>query len=213
MKRTLTTMIAALALATSLAPAAVINLADDTSGLTGTYNESRALGTTISNDSAVYLVGTMKFVNEVLITTTSYNVIRTATAANDGMIAMGQGWGDSVWGMASGGVTESTIDITTQVPTLLVMRIDQVAGENRVWINPDLTGDVPLDATADIVRNVENNNIAKIEYAGGNPTGNVVEYTDVSVYYGGDTPFNVPEPATMSLLALGGVAMLRRRKK
>ena len=211
MKRTLTCMIAALALATSLTSAAVINLPDDTSGLTGVYAESHLLGTTISNDSAVYLVGTMKFVNEVLITTTSYNVIRTATAANDGMIAMGQGWGDSVWGMASGGVTESTIDITTQVPTLLVMRIDQVAGENRVWINPDLTGDVPLDATADIVRNVENNNIAQIHYAGN--SANVVEYTDVSVYYGGDTPFNVPEPATMSLLALGGVAMLRRRKK
>ena len=211
MKRTLTCMIAALALATSLTSAAVINLPDDTSGLTGVYAESHLLGTTISNDSAVYLVGTMTFTNEVLITTLSINNIRAHDDDGALLVGMGQGWQFSNWGMIGGGGNAGDIAITTQAPTLLVMRINQVTGENRVWINPDLTGDAPLDATADIVRNVENNNIAQIHYAGN--SANVVEYTDVAVYYGGDTPFNVPEPATMSLLALGGIAMLRRRKK
>ena len=52
-------------------------------------------------------------------------------------------------------------------------------------------------------------------WADGDVTGdNIVDQADYTVWYNhyGQTGSNVPEPMTMALLAIGGVAMLRRRK-
>ena len=52
-------------------------------------------------------------------------------------------------------------------------------------------------------------------WADGDVTGdNIVDQADYTVWYNhyGQTGGNVPEPMTMALLAIGGLAMLRRRK-
>jgi len=40
----------------------------------------------------------------------------------------------------------------------------------------------------------------------------VTDYTGVALYTGADTPF-VPEPSSALLLGLGGIALLRRRRR
>ena len=49
--------------------------------------------------------------------------------------------------------------------------------------------------------------------AGGSMTWDNVAYVDDIVLNGNTTTMEVPEPATMGLLALGGLAVLRRRRK
>ena len=40
----------------------------------------------------------------------------------------------------------------------------------------------------------------------------IEDYTTWADHFGSTYPMSVPEPATMALLAFGGMAMLRRRK-
>ena len=80
---------------------------------------------------------------------------------------------------------------------------------------------VTIDVTAEVIKWVEDGE-ANYGWGFSEETGNGCEWTSVFASGGGTTGNSInptleveytPEPATMSLLALGGLAVLRRRRK
>jgi len=83
---------------------------------------------------------------------------------------------------------------------------------------PTIPGDANLDGIvdqADYTIWYNHYGASGATWADGDVTGdNIVDQADYTVWYNnyGSTGGNVPEPMTMALLAIGGLAMLRRRK-
>jgi hypothetical protein len=129
-----------------------------------------------------------------------------------GQLFEGTNWaavGSGLTGVSSG-VTSSTA-IGDGVTALLALKVDQVNNVATAWVNPDfsqvegantavgtITWDAGADDTIDTIR----------LRAGDDDTGDTWYWDNVNVT--GDTPF-VPEPASLFLMGLGGLLMLRRR--
>lgn len=211
-------LLAAATLTTS-APAAVImnDVITDLVGATGGYDIDRDLGVTISGDTGVYLVGTMTFTTDISFLDSSYNEANMGlgTVFNTGF---GHGFGgDTIVITQNGTKATATETFAQSVPTRFVMKFDQTTGDTILWVNPNLGTTEGLNtASASVnVGAVNGADFDSVIFRGGdfNTTDPIVDFTDFAVYYGGSSPFFVPEPSALALLGLGGFSLLLRRRK
>lgn len=202
------------------AKAAVVSVAD-VIGVTNSYTVERLLSVTITNDPAVYMVGTVTI--DPLNLGSSFNEAALATSAGR-PTAFGNGFGNNNISIIrnGGAAADSGSDFAATIPVTFALKVDQVTGDQWLWVNPNFAAlenlgaaDVTVDAafSAGGGQPVVGSALDRIVFRGGDfdTPKSVLDYTDFSVYYGGSSPF-VPEPSTTLLGVLGACLMLRRRR-
>ncbi|WP_159434976.1 PEP-CTERM sorting domain-containing protein [Rubritalea squalenifaciens] len=193
---------------------AVINLSDSLDNI-GAYNVSQDLGVTITGDSAVYVVATMTF-DAPLTSSDSFNIIEFGSTAGDtGHAGAGQGFGNTEFVISGAGKTLSGVTITPGVAHLVVLKVDQTTDLATLWIDPNLSL-AEVGALQDATRTTGgySDDISFVKARGGNSNNNTVDYTGISVYYGGDTPFAaIPEPSSSLMLGLCGIGLVLKRRR
>lgn len=200
--------------------AAVVNVAN-VLDVTDTYGVTRLLGVTITADANVYMVGTVTI--DPLNLASSFNEAALATAAGR-PTAFGHGFGNTNIGIIrnGGALADSGADFAATIPVTFALKVDQVTGNQWLWINPNFSAVENLGAAAitanaafssDGGQPVVGSQLDRIVFRGGDfdTLKSVVDYTNFSVYYGGSTPF-IPEPSTTLLGAFGALLMLRRKR-
>lgn len=177
------------------------------------FNVSRPLGTTITGDDAVYLVGTMNFDVEAL----AGSFIEANMGNGTNFIAgFGNAFGQTTIVIAQNGTRASTTEsFTVGVPVQLVMKFNQTTGDTALWVNPNLATPEALNTpnAAVNIPVVMGSTFNSVIFRGGDfsAPASVVDFSDFAVYFAGDTPF-IPEPSSLMLLAVGGLVAARRRR-
>jgi hypothetical protein len=112
-------------------------------------------------------------------------------------------------GLTIAAVTDGNVT-STAVHVLIQYDPDATGEELKMWIDPDLTQPAGTPtATASSAGLPEAGAIDRVVVRLGGPTSQMV--VD-NLYYGTDSPF-IPEPASLALVGLGGLALLARRKR
>lgn len=218
LKNTIMRMFKSLVIATAIisastsAKAAVINFSNFSS-VSGS-DLVVTLGTTITNDPAVYLVGTMSFLPNA--STASFTEAHFRNGATN-LMGMGKAFGSAQIVLASDGtVTNATgflVDTTAGATTtyLMVVKVNQTTGAGTIWVNPNLGLEESANTTKFSGTKAGQGSFTDLSFRNGASTN--VDYTGFSVHYGGSTPFAVPEPGSIALLGVGVLLLgLRRRR-
>ena len=192
------------------AVAAVIALPDSTgNGVGSSYEEQHSLSTTISDDAAVYLVATMTMATA---NTNGFDAVSFYAGATERFGAARRFVNNDA--VLAGSITVTTgTEFEAGNPILFVLKVNQITNFGALYVNPnlsDLESNNIVDASATISGN---NNYDNVRYRGSD-SGNDVDYTNVAVYYGGDSPFStIPEPSSLILLGTGLMSFLLRRRR
>ena len=182
---------------TSVAPHAISN----TSFSPGTF-----LGTTGISETEWWMAGlvqTSTFAN-------GFSSVELRNGSGGNEIGFGSSGfaGSNKWGIIGSGslFVASDVVVGSNETTLLVLHYDATAVgmELELFVNPDLDGFEPATPNATTSRVVSQRGPLHLRSSIGLRTDNL--------YVGNVSPFVVPEPATAGLLALGGLALLGRRR-
>jgi hypothetical protein len=210
----------------SSASSAILSLGSYTKTTDGDQTFSSVFngGTTLFNHTSgnVYVVFTTTFSNPAnpgtLDTTSSYGGY-----SHSGNDLFGQNWEQSTVGVTYYGGRNDVAGVSIIPGTAITMVVKyELNGEGvdgdtvKFWVNPTLgTGieGTPSDANPSRIWNPASISSDDMMFRRGNGSDNVIQFTNVRVYSGGDSPFAVvPEP---SVLLLGGISLLgllRRRR-
>jgi len=103
------------------------------------FLEVRPLGVTITDDPAVYLVGTMNFDPEELDGSYVEANMGDSSDPRQYVAGFGNGFGGTTIVIAEDGTEATAPEVFVEaVPTQLVAKFDQTTGEMILWVNPDL---------------------------------------------------------------------------
>lgn len=217
----------------SLASAAIIGVTDviNQGGASGDIN--RTIGTTI-DEGIVYLAATLEVRNGgSLDTSSAFGGLALNNQGNQ--FDFGQAFNQANWSIDPGPGTPQNINgpqaIALSTPTNVVLRYNlNGAGDdggvlNAVFFNPNLSNDEATNESdsnvfTSVSKNVGNNFNGLVFRVGQAGTTNVWDFTNLTVYSEGDTPFSsgaiVPEPSSLilaSILALLAVLLSRFRSQ
>jgi hypothetical protein len=156
----------------------------------------------ISNPSGTYLFG-----NLYLETSPS-----SPAGPGDQRIGVGNVVNTNDWGVnGNGGDTSgkpinysSGVDVAIDTPTTMVLKMNQITGDWSFWINPDLSQPEPAEATLSGINPRIIDGIGYIRFRGGRygsipANTNLTDFTNVAVFTGSDSPFNVPPARELAL--------------
>lgn len=209
----------------SSASSAILSLGSFTKTTDGDQTFSSVFndGTTLfSHDSGnVYVVLTTTFSNPVnpgtLDTTASYGGY-----SHSGGDLFGQNWEQGTVGVTYYGGRNDVAGVSIIPGTAITLVIKYelnglgVDGDTvKFWVNPTLgTGieGTPSDADPSRIWNPASISSDNMMFRRGNGSDNVIEFANVRVYSGGDSPFAIPEPSVLLLGGIGLLGLLRRRR-
>lgn len=208
-------------------PAAITDLGDFTKDSDGEESFSTVFngGTQMfSYDSGdVYVALEATFTNPtnpgVLDTSASFGGVSSNVESGD---LFGQNWEQSTIGVTYYGGRNDIAGVTINPgePITLVMKYELngvgVDGDTvKFWVNPALgTGveSTPDDADPGRIWGPGEVTSDDLGFRRGSDSENEIEFADITIYDGGDSPFNVPEPSGVLLSGLGLLTLLYRRR-
>lgn len=148
----------------------------------------------ITGEDSVYVTATIDTNYDTIIDQNGFDLLQILNSSGNQIAGLGEsGGGNTTWN-ASGFLTGPSLD-TSQNPDLtVVFRIDQVAEQVFLYINPDLaaleSANTPIKSYTDAAGfGAIPNSIDVIRYAGGGDSPNTLGYSDVRLYTGEETPF------------------------
>jgi len=220
----LTALLATLSLTASL-PAATTLLGTYVKNTDGDETFASAFGSSFNFTSGnVYVVYDMTFNNPTnpgtLDTTSSYG----GYSHSAGDLIGGQNWQQSTVGAIYYGNRNDIAGVTITAGTAITMVVKYelnavgLDGDTvKVWVDPTLgTGTEGAADDADPARlwNATTIGSNDMRFRRGNSSDNEITFSNVTIYSAGDSPFAVvPEPSSTSLLGLGALALILRRRK
>ena len=226
LSRNIAAAITTLCLASSL-PAAVTSIGSYTKTTDGDETFSNVFngGAQMFNytSGSVYVVFDMTFTNPTnpgtLDTTESFGGY-----SHSGGDLFGQNWQQSTVGVTYYGGRNDVagVPITPGASIKMVAKYELngvgVDGDTiKFWVNPTLgtgTEGTPDDADPARIWNPTTVSSDDFRFRRGNGSENTIEFANITIYDGGDSPFAVvPEPSGSILLGLGGLALILRRRR
>lgn len=151
------------------------------------------------------------------VTTDSYGGIGLYEGGTEKFL-IGQRYQESNWGAtASGNLNGQGASSSTAIGNfsakLFVAKLDQVANELTLWIEPDLTLLESQNTPAlTLSYGGNDDDVDSIRLRAGNGgTGNKWQWDNLNVT--GSTPFQIPEPASVALFGAGLALMAVRRRQ
>ncbi|RYD45922.1 MAG: hypothetical protein EOP85_08435 [Verrucomicrobiaceae bacterium] len=134
----------------------------------------------------------------------------------------GQLWQSPSIGVAYYGERSTGVTIPVGTPMTLVIKYELngvgLDGDTvKFWLNPTLgtgTEGAPTDADPLRIWNPASISSDDMRFRRGNSSDNQIQFSNVTVYSGGSSPFDaVPEPSAAFLSVLGVLGLLRRRNR
>jgi hypothetical protein len=175
--------------------AAVYTLPDHTLS-TGGANvyEEKLIGTTISNETNLYITGTMTWD----AFTSGGAWAPNANSDNSSPVQWGSGWNDDTFVWQKPG-TETALDTITQgTPLTVVIKVNQNTGAFSVYYNPDL-GALEDGQTPDVTGT--SSDFASIDrWYYRSKSSDTISFTDFAFYTEGDSPFDPPPAGTVIII-------------
>ena len=193
-------------------------------GQTGNFSVDTDIEDIVGEES-VYLRSTMKISNTSGAYLYGHLYLETSPSspagAGDQRIGVGNVVNTNDWGInGNGGDTSgkpvnysSGTDVVIDTPTTMVLKLNQITGAWSFWLNPDLSQPEPAEPTLSGINPRIIDGIGYIRFRGGRygniPVNtNLTDFTDVALFTGDDSPFNVPatrsDPVITSITAIGG---------
>ena len=179
----------------------------DALGQTGNFSVDTDIEDIVGEES-VYLRSTMKISNPSGAYLYGHLYLETSPSspagASDQRIGVGNVVNTNDWGInGNGGDTvnpvnySSGVDVVIDTPTTMVLKLNQITGEWSFWLNPDLSQPEPAEPTLSGINPRIIDGIGYIRFRGGRygniPVNtNLTDFTDVALFTGDDSPFNVP---------------------
>lgn len=117
---------------------------------------------------------------------------------------------------SSGGLTTKTADIDYGVEHVIVVSFNATTGESRLWLNTASESDPYIsDTNAGAIGTILDSIALRQDFFNSGQADNSIAVNGIGMATTFDEAYAasmVPEPASLGLIALGGLSMLRRRK-
>lgn len=199
-----------------------------TGGLTYTDSQGNALET--SGNSHLVVTGGSTSANRMFRenrpipdTATFWISVLAQRTGNANAEAIGflqhSGWGGDVrffgqtrdgndWRLQGGSASG---DVSGALSFLLI-KWDRVSNAASLWVNPRLDGEGNLGAADSTATWTPGDDLRRIEFRADSGAGLLLDEYRMGTTFADVTPFVVPEPASLAMIALGGLACAARRR-